>query len=270
MPPRSGSAQRAPAHGSHTGAADARATDRDAVELLSQAARDGDLALARALLDDGADASEADSECVTPLHWAAYYNRPRMIHLLVARGALVNRPSCLKATNGYTALVYAARNGKLAAVKALLEHKANTELPPERTPLHAAAGFGHTEVVEALIDADANVLAWQNGLLPHAVALKGGMVDTAKLLVKWELLMVVEYLRRAAHAAADECECQGSPAAQKVAPLLEVSKTVGRTDSLESFRSFAQSALQLAESAEFIAAGAEWNASDNMRALLTC
>ena len=270
MPPlaaRSGSAQPAPARGSRTGAADARATDRDAVELLSRAAKAGDTATARELLDGGADASEADSECVTPLHWAARFDRPRMIRLLISRGGSVDAPSCSAANKGYTALVYAARWGHLAAVKALLELKANTELPPWRTALHAAAKYGHAEVVEALLDAGANPLAWQHDLLPHAVALTSATADNvamAQFLLTWEIVVAVDRLRDALDAARAR-GALGGPAAEKVAVLLDLD----RSDTRSSYAYLVESALHLVEPVDFIAAGAEWNASDTMHALLT-
>ena len=72
---------------------------------LSLAARHGDYACARKLLDAGASVNLPDSLGETPLHWAAGAigaprERLRTIELLVAHGALVNAPD----STGHTPL----------------------------------------------------------------------------------------------------------------------------------------------------------------------
>src|SRR5215208_6773899 len=64
--------------------------------------------------------------------------------------------------DGRDALYIASRNGYANIVELLLEAKANPNVhyrDQKLTPLHAAAFYGHTEVVKALLAYNANVNA---------------------------------------------------------------------------------------------------------------
>lgn len=73
----------------------------------------GDLAIAKLLVDNGAEISHSGW---APLHYAAFEGRPELVKYLVEKGADKNG----LAPNGYTALMLAARNGQLEAARALL------------------------------------------------------------------------------------------------------------------------------------------------------
>jgi hypothetical protein len=267
--------------GSRAGAAGALATiDADRVaashetlavsERLSNAAKFGDLRAARAALDQGADPSALDNECVPPLHWAAGFDHPSMINLLVSRGADINAPSCQGATKDYPALVYATVMGKKAAVQALLELGADTELPAERSALLAAAGFGHSEIVEVLLVAGANPLALLDGGLPHAVAFLAGHFDLAAKLLLTETIAAVMRLRDALDAARARGPL-GSPAAHKLAALLEAPTQPDRADwekTRESYAKIMEPLLRAVQPDELMTVGEEWGAADTVRALL--
>ncbi len=65
-------------------------------------------------------------------------------------------------TNGMTALMYAAKNGNLTALKTLIEHAADPErvsTATNKTALHFAAETAHCEAIQALVDAGANTNA---------------------------------------------------------------------------------------------------------------
>ncbi|KAA3609119.1 MAG: hypothetical protein DWQ01_09885 [Planctomycetota bacterium] len=160
----------------------------------------------------------------TPLHWAAYYNQPGMVAFLVEHGAAVN------ADDGYQTrpIHFAAQSGNLDLVKALVEAGANWDVEKEEyrspqasplhyastsdvaeyfvadgakvdmdsdlgQPIHAAAYFGHTEVLGYLLDKGASVDAecsWEVGALnsvkatPVWIAAFAGRPDMIDYLVE--------------------------------------------------------------------------------------
>jgi ankyrin repeat protein len=104
-------------------------------------------------------------------------------------------------STGATPLMRAAKGGDVAALKLLLEYKANVDLPNEEgvTPLMVAAGMGHganptrgryktdadgAECAKLLLDAGANINGRARGQLTalHSAAMQG-WDDTLKLLV---------------------------------------------------------------------------------------
>ena len=82
--------------------------------------------------------------------------------------------------DGETRLYRAARSGNIKEVKRLLNNGANPDVPDAHglTPLHQAAYWGETEIVDLLIKAGANVNAENKGRgwTPlHSAAVSGGM-----------------------------------------------------------------------------------------------
>ena len=88
---------------------------------LTEAAKEGDIARLRGLLDAGAEVNGADEAELTALHWASAWGHADACRLLLERGAEVN-----------------ARDGR------------------DATPLHAAAFFGRPEAVRALLEGGAD------------------------------------------------------------------------------------------------------------------
>ncbi|MER6996393.1 ankyrin repeat domain-containing protein [Streptomyces sp. NPDC000410] len=152
-------------------------------ELFS-AVYEGDDAVVRALRA-GAPAETADEDGTTALYLAASHDRPGTVRLLLAAGADPNRgsgeqgdelPLCGAAVWGYTgvlralleagarpdlrehddgptALVWACRGGRYAAVEELLEAGADPDLPGPggEPPLVTAARRGSPSCVRALL-----------------------------------------------------------------------------------------------------------------------
>jgi uncharacterized protein len=133
---------------------------------LFNAARAGDAAQVKSLLEAGADHAAADEAGETALMHAAQGGHVAAVQVLIAAGADVNA----KSPQGWTALAKAAYNGEtergyVEVVEVL--HEAGASLD-ERiffgiTPLMLAAGGGDAPVVEWLINHGADVLAANEG-----------------------------------------------------------------------------------------------------------
>ncbi len=101
------------------------ARDADGDPLIVLAARNGDLAMTRFLLESGANPNAATrSDGETALMVFARTDRPEGIALLVAHGADLDAAN----KSGETALIQAVRARKLRAVRALLEAGADPDV----------------------------------------------------------------------------------------------------------------------------------------------
>ena len=115
---------------------------------LFEAAKAGDVATIRGLLDQGANVNSTNKQGETPLHAASSANQSKVAMLLIQKGANVNSTT----TGGWT-------------------------------PLHTAARFGASQVVTLLISKGANVTAVNaDGRTPEALASAVNNVRMASLL----------------------------------------------------------------------------------------
>src|SRR5262245_44802296 len=145
---------------------------------LMTAARSGHVDAAKVLLEAGADINAKEAfGGQTPLMWAAAQSQAEMVKLLASKGADLDargvihqwerkvitepRPKDMN-KGGFTALLYAAREGCVACVKnlALAGADLNLEDPDRMTPLNMALFNLHFEAAAALIDAGADVDKW--------------------------------------------------------------------------------------------------------------
>lgn len=124
---------------------------------IAAAARRGDWAAVRALVEQGADVTARQGDGATALHWAAYRDEPAAAGLLIAAGADVNAANDL----GVTPLWAAAENGGAAVARRLLEAGADPNAPllSGETPLMTAARVGAADVARQLLAAGADVAA---------------------------------------------------------------------------------------------------------------
>lgn len=158
--------------------AGASATDvgADGQTVLMMAARTGRPEAVRLLLDRGADPNVHETwQGETALMWAAAENHAAVVTLLASRGADVNAHSkalefpkvktdfatmvfIQMPTGGMTPLMFAARQGAMDAVKALIAAKAdlNAGDPDKTTALILAIINAHYDVAATLLEAGAN------------------------------------------------------------------------------------------------------------------
>src|SRR6266851_4645597 len=124
---------------------------------LIDAARNADRDALRTLIQQGVNASAADADGTTALHWASYRDDLDSASLLIRAGAKVNAANDL----GVTPLWNASLNGSAAMVRRLLEAGANPNaaLLKGETPVMVAARGGYPGVVEQLLAKGANVNA---------------------------------------------------------------------------------------------------------------
>jgi ankyrin repeat protein len=160
------------------GGADANAANREGETPLMVAARTGNVEVARLLLNAGADVNAIERwGGQSALMWAAAQSQPDMVRFLIAKGANVNargavrqwerkviqepRPKDMN-QGGFTALLYAAREGCIECARALVQGRADMDLPdPHRvTPLIMALMNLHFDFAAYLIEAGANVDKW--------------------------------------------------------------------------------------------------------------
>ena len=116
---------------------------------LIDAAKNGDTAAIRTLLQQGANVKAAQPDGATALHWASYRDDVDSADLLIRAGADVNAANDLGATPLWTACL----NGSGPMVRRLLQAGANPNraLAAGETPLMIAARSGYADVVEQLL-----------------------------------------------------------------------------------------------------------------------
>ena len=170
-------------------------------EKLVDAAKAGDKAAVRTLLQQKSDANAAEPDGTTALHWAAYRDDLESTDALVRAGAKVNAVTDL----GVTPLWNAAQNGGSAMVKRLLDGGANPNLslPSGETALMVASRGGYTDVVIQLLAKGANpnahgtraqtALMWAVGQKhPETVkALLAGKADINAKSEVWSEVMAI-------------------------------------------------------------------------------
>lgn len=117
---------------------------------LVEAAKNGDEATLRTLVEQGVDVNATGGDGATALLWASHRDLPESVALLIAAGADVDRANDL----GATPLWAAGENGSVAVTELLLDAAADPSraLRHGETPLMATARAGAARVAELLLD----------------------------------------------------------------------------------------------------------------------
>ena len=125
--------------------------------VADAAMREGRAAV-QALIGQKADVNAAQGDGMTALHWAASQDDLAMARMLLQAGANVKAVTRI---NQQTPLFFAAKNGNADMVKLLLAAGADADAVDARdtTPLMLAAGSGNADAVAALIAHGAQVNA---------------------------------------------------------------------------------------------------------------
>jgi ankyrin repeat protein len=157
---------------------DIESPNREGQTLLMVVARTGNTQTARLLLDKGArvDTRELWGE-QTALMWASSQMHPEMVSLLIEKGADVDArsrdndwPRWITSEprnkpldpGGYTPLLYAAREGCIGCIEALLDGGADINKPDlwGQTPLLMATLNMHWDAAAVLMDRGADIKRW--------------------------------------------------------------------------------------------------------------
>jgi uncharacterized protein len=158
--------------------ADPESPNADGQTALMVLARTSNVEAAKLLLKKKANVNAVEKwHGQTALMWAAAQSQPEMVKLLVKYGANVNARSLVndwqrqvtaepraqaRPSGGLTALLYAARQGCVECVKALVEGKADVNMtdPDGVTPLIVAVMNFHFDVGAYLLKHGANPNKW--------------------------------------------------------------------------------------------------------------
>jgi len=151
--------------------ADANTTSQEGETVLMTAARTGDTATLDALLEGGARVNDKESwKGQTALMWAAHENNAPAVRALLEAGAERDARS---AAGDFSALTFAVRAGAVDAARALLDAgaDANATLLDGTSALVLAATNAHYEVAALLLErgADPNAAA-QGWTALHQIA----------------------------------------------------------------------------------------------------
>ena len=147
---------------------------------VHKAARIGDLAGLKTIVEAGGDLESKDASGWSPLVRAAYEGHLDIVKYLLDTGVDA------KSTDGTSALFWAASEGRLGAVKSLVEAGAdmNTQVGDYgQTPLAEAVGNNKNDVASYLVEKGADVNLWDKEKWWSPLMSAASRLDLVKLLV---------------------------------------------------------------------------------------
>lgn len=126
---------------------------RSGTALIS-AVKTKNIVMVRLLLSNGANVNLINNDGESPLLFAAYQGDENLIKILLKAGA---NPNQARKRFKIAPLHVAAARGEVVIIRALIENKANVNLPAEAgvTALRIAREFDHDEVINLLQQAGA-------------------------------------------------------------------------------------------------------------------
>ena len=151
---------------------------------VADAAKSGDAAAVKALLQQGADVNAAQGDGMTALHWAASRGDAAMAQMLLSAGANIRATTRL---GGITALHLASQAGHAPVVAALLAAGANANAATSTgaTALMLAARGGSTDTVIRLVENGADPNSKETAFGQTALMIAAGLdrADVVKTLL---------------------------------------------------------------------------------------
>lgn len=164
--------------------------------VLAQAARDGNVDIVALLMERAANVTHVDEEGYAPIHLAAIEG-----HLAVLKKLLLKQdPDSVKDhPSGWTPAILAASAGHADILECLAENGFDFKQADDNglTPLLAAATYGYANVADVLIRAGADVNeTTKYGYTPLLLAAENGQMDVFQFLIakgaKMEVSTAVE------------------------------------------------------------------------------
>jgi hypothetical protein len=136
---------------------------------LRKAAMEGDLATLTRLVAEGVNVNATHEYGKTALMEAAWCGKLDCLDHLIAKGANLNAQNNASRHDKWTALHYAAINGRAPCVKSLLKAGADASLKDDEgdTALDRAKRMKHTEVIKILENPAAYLAAQVGRAAPH-------------------------------------------------------------------------------------------------------
>lgn len=130
--------------------------DSNGITPLHTAAYNGNINIARLLIDSDVNVNAADENGVTPLHVATHNGHVKLCRLLINRGANIDAAIT---KDGKTVLHVAAFLGNLSMINLLIDENADVNAKDMEgwTPIYGASENGYIEIVRFLIDRGANI-----------------------------------------------------------------------------------------------------------------
>lgn len=166
--------------------ANVNAKDKHLRTPLHYAAEGGGNSLTQLLLNKKADPNVPDKEKKTPLHVAAAAGNLDAVEAMLTNKARYGA----KDMDGCTPIHYAIISGNMDMVKSLLKAAKNKNLEDKnvwrKTPLHLAAEYGHSDLVNLLLTSGAVIDPLDgNRDTPLHCACKSGHLKCVQTLASW-------------------------------------------------------------------------------------
>ncbi|CEF71376.1 Ankyrin repeat and KAP P-loop domain and Ankyrin repeat-containing domain-containing protein [Strongyloides ratti] len=165
---------------------DVHAKDEDGFTALLNACQNGYPKIVKLLLEKGAYVDGTDMYGWTPLFWAVYNNHIECIQELLVYSPRVN---LVEPDDNLTPLIIASARGYTECVKILLDNGANPNSSDKfgSTPLIWASRKGYYKIVEFLVNSGATVdNIGMHGRTALMLAVKGNYIKTVDILLSRE------------------------------------------------------------------------------------